>query len=477
MQLMLHQAKAVEFLHKNKGIGAFFHEVGCGKTISALASFLFFKEQNPKLHLFILCPLSLIEGAWIKEIEKFAPHLNWYDLHSKRGHVAAGRKDFKPDIYITNFEHLVSEKKFLALRDQLLHTHSGFDWMCVIDESSKMKNHAAQTTKRILALRDYFLYRVIMSGTPAPNIEWEYWAQMCFLNPAILGDNFFKFKNIYFEMMRGRQIAPGAFMTKKALQELFKQGFKYQVNAKKRPQMLERMKPWCDTVAARDCMDLPDEIDEYRIMEMTEAHKEWYNRMKNEYVLELKETDSLAVANVALTKLMKLRQITSGFVIDENGRAVGLHVEPKLDALMDIVEECGNNQMIIWGQFHYEIELIASHLNAIGGVSLLYGKTPQHERINHVNDFISGKNRFLIAHPDSAAHGLTFTNCHIQVFYSMSYSFEEYSQARGRTMRYGQKNNCVYFHLLCKKSIDEDVLAIVQRKSTAADIAEKYLKG
>ena len=58
----------------------------------------------------------------------------------------------------------------------------------------------------------------------------------------------------------------------------------------------------------------------------------------------------------------------------------------------------------------------------------------------------------------------------------MDYSMEGYTQARGRTYRKGQKNNCLYFHLIAKDTIDEDVLRIVQKKETAQEVAERYLK-
>lgn len=471
---MEHQIKGVEFLVKNGGIGALFWDVGTGKTIGSLATYLYFKEKEPDLKLFIICLLSLIEGAWINEIEKFAPHLYWHDLHAVTSNNPNIKNIHGCDIWIVNFEYIISKTKFDEMKVQL----SRHRWMCVVDESSKMKNHAAKTTECILELANLFQHRVVMSGTPAPNIEWEYWPQMKFLNPAILGDNFHRFKNLCFKLKRGKQVMEGKYMNKNALREMFKQGFKYEIDPKRRVEMMERMKPWVNIVKARDCMDLPEEIDEYRIVEMDSSQRAAYNEMKEHLVLELKESESFAVANIILTKFMKLRQITSNFCINENGQAIQIgRKNPKMQALEEIIEECGNEQIIIWGHFHFEIESIVKLLEGHGGVSVLYGKTPQSERIDHINRFIDGTNRFLVVHPASGGHGLTFINCHIQIFYSLDYSNELWLQCKGRTMRYGQKNNCVYFYLLVKNSIDEDILAILQRKATTQDVAEKYMKG
>ena len=315
-----------------------------------------------------------------------------------------------------------------------------------------------------------------MSGSPAPNVEWEYFEQMRFIDSSILGENFYKFKNTTFALRRGNQSMPGQFVNRHMLRKAHEQGFKYEIIPKQRELMFKKMNPWCHVIKAKDCIDLPEEIDEFRMVEMTDPQKKVYKQMKEQYIAEIAE-DKFAIANIVLSKLLKLRQITSGFAISDRDEALPITAKnPKLDALMDIIEECGDQQMIIWCQFHFEMDMVASYLHELGGVSQLHGRISLKDREKHLEDFLSGKNRFLIAHPASAAHGLTLVNCHISVFFSLDYSMEMYSQARGRTYRNGQKNNCIYFHILAKDTIDEDVLAIVQRKETAQDVADRYFK-
>jgi SNF2 family DNA or RNA helicase len=464
---MKHQLDGVSFLSDNKGVGALFMEIGTGKTLTALASYLYLRGKTPGLKLFVFCPLSLIHGAWGREIERFT-NLSWCDMHSD---------EYKgQDVAVANFEHLLSEKRFIALKAML--AGSG-PWMCVVDESTKIKNPNAKTTKMLLSLHSMFIFRIICSGCPSPNIAWEYWSQMYFLNPNILGPSFHKFKNTHFQLQRGKQVAPGTFMNKAALREMFRQGFKYEISPKGRERLMAAMKPWCHWVKAADCLDLPEEIDEYRIIDMTPTQAKSYKEMREECIFEIANSGQYAVANYALTKLMRLRQVTSSFVRSEAGEFVSLPgPNPKMDALKEIIEECGQNQIIIWAQFHHEIESIVKELESIGGgVSVLYGKTPQSQRNDMIERFRNGRDRFMVAHPDSAAHGITWTNCRVEVFYSLDYSYENYVQSRGRIMRYGQRNNCVYFHILCRGTIDEDVLAILQKKSTAQEICEKYMKG
>ncbi len=351
-----------------------------------------------------------------------------------------------------------------------------------------------------------------MSGTPAPNIEWEYFSQMQFLSDDVFGDNFYKFRNRYFVMQRGKEIMPGVTMNKSSMREMFAQGYKYVFNEGMKDEFYAKMKPFVNMVKAKDCLDLPETVEEYRLVDMTAQQAKVYKDMKTEYIAEIKgfisddknkqiinmygiqmecisdvcdktpmnreESTSFIVANIVLTKQMKLRQITSGFAIDENGVEVSIGSKnPKLDEMLSIVEECGKDQIIIWVEFKYEAKILSEALNKISGVSELHGGIPEPKRIDHVNDFLSGKNRFLIAHPKSAAHGLTFVNCRYEVFFSLSASWENYEQCRRRTLRMGQINNCVYFHLLTPDTVDTDMLAICQKKKTKQEVAESFLKG
>ena len=316
---------------------------------------------------------------------------------------------------------------------------------------------------------------------------------MKFLSDRILGDNFYKFRNHYFQMSRGKEVVKGAVYNKATLSEMFKSGYKYEFNPLLENELFDKIRPWCHMVKAKDCLDLPEQVDEYRMFEMQGEQARVYKEMKTEYIAEIKHMintsvtnpklegssldSSFVVANIILTKMMKLRQITSGFAIDENDQVHTIGKDnPKLDMLLEIVEEVGKEQIIVWCQFRHEIQMVVNELKKIGGVSELHGGVDEKDRIEHINNFISGHSRFLVANSRSAAHGLTFVNCRYSVYFSLNYSYEEYEQSRKRTHRHGQTNKCVYFHLLAAHSVDEDVLAICQKKANKQIIAERFLK-
>lgn len=468
MELFKHQKEAVEFILKNKGKAALWHDMGLGKTVTALESFVQIRGKiNGKIRLLVFCPLSLVNAAWGSDIDKFFPNLKWVDCHRKGFPVGF-------DVYICNYEMLISKKSNLEIQ-RLISRQTDQDarTMCVLDESSKIKNFKAKTTKELLRLKDKFLCRVVMSATPAPNDMSEYWAQMNFVNKEIFQENFYAFRNSYFHLARGSQkmIPNGSFITREQAREIFSKGWKYDITAQKRKEIVDRIAPYCHYAKKEECLDLPDQVDEIRLLGMGPNQNRIYKQMAKDAITEIEEKN--IVAQVALTKIMKLRQITSGFAITPEDEVMLIPENPKLTELLEILEQAGDKQIIIWANFHHEIRTI---LKALGDkATAIYGEVKDKDEA--ITQFQNGEKQYLVAHPKSAAHGLTFINCSIQIFFSLDYSWEGYYQAKGRIHRFGQVSKCTYIHLLCANTIDEQIYKVLQNKHDVVELVRMFLHG
>ena len=296
-----------------------------------------------------------------------------------------------------------------------------------------------------------------MTGTPAPNDETEYWAQMRLVSED-LPKSFFAFRNIYFELQKAGKPFNGGY-SKQDLQKAFTWGFKYSLSEKKRDEFYRKINPHIFRALKKDCLDLPEQTDEIREVSLSDKQMAIYKEMKRHMITEIEGNQ--IVAQVALTKLMKLRQITSGFAISPEGEPHETLDNSKLNELTDILDEIGNKQVIIWCQFHKEFEMISKLLKSF---TTLYALTKDKDR--SIDDFKSGQAQYLIAHPRSAGHGLTFTNCSTSVYFSQDYSFEAFEQSRGRIHRPGQNDKCTYIYLLAKGTIDEDIHKAIKHKES-----------
>lgn len=463
--LFAHQEQAAEFILDNQGIGALFMDMGTGKTRVALEVFKRLREAHPYIKMIVIAPLSLLDAAWGEDIKKFTD-FTYFNAHDN----ILLDSPIKQDILVINFEAAIQKKNWFL-------THHIKDNFLVIDESSRMKSHNSKTTKTILNFRCLPKYKIIMSGTPAPNSPVEYWAQMEFLMDEILHPSFFAFRNIYFHLQRGQQVMElhGQMITRELMRNIMTKGWKYEISSMSFKKLMDRINPLIFWAKKEDCLTLPDQVDEIRQVELGVKQRLHYKDMKNELITFIKE--QAVTAQIALAKIMKLREITSGFAFNTKGEEVDIEECPKLTELEEVIEEAGNRQIIIWACFKWDINRICSFLAekyGAGCARTLYSGTKDH--LAAIEDFKSGKARFLVAHPRSAAHGLTFVNCNLQVFFSLDYSYETYEQAKARTHRAGQVNKCTYVHLVAKETIDEQILKILREKGDINEIAYQMMR-
>ena len=462
--LYTHQREAIDFAKKNDGNCALFHDPGLGKTRTCLEIFNRLRQTDPGLRLLVVCPLSLVNSAWGEDIKRFTD-LTYTPFKEMKAAV--------PDIVVINYESLIS-KKYLPGILKLIRSH---DFICVLDESSRLKSNKSKTTETLLALADKFKYRIIASGTPMPNSELELWGQISFIQPDVFPSSFYAFRNTYFHLERNGKVMHmnGQRLTGADMRRFLTTGWHYEITKDNRRLLMEEIQPFTHWVRKEDALDLPEKVDQIREVFLNDKEQKAYDEMEEHLVTEI-EGEEIA-AQVALAKLMKLRQATSGFFYNSEGDGVEIGSSTKLKELEGILEELGNQPVIIWVQFRHEVEAIEKFIREKYGsdqVATLYAGTKDKE--GSINRFKNNRVRYLIAHPKSAAHGLTFVNCSVMVFYSLDYSFETHAQARDRIHRIGQKNSCLYIYIMAQGTIDEVLLKVLQRKQSLQEAVHALVR-
>jgi len=98
------------------------------------------------------------------------------------------------------------------------------------------------------------------------------------------------------------------------------------------------------------------------------------------------------------------------------------------------------------------------------------------DRAAEVSEFQNNpKCMVFVGQLQTVSMGLTLTASSAMVFYSLSYNYADYSQARARIHRIGQKNNCLYVHLVVKNTIDEIVFkALEQKENIATSVVDNW---
>lgn len=438
--LMSHQKTGVE-LAKTAQRHLYVYDTGTGKTALAIDII-----RMTKLKALVVCPLTVIQNAWFEDLAKFGTDFKAVDLwqlwHQQKKYTEAAYLNKVRDahICIVNFEGFKSQRDLLK--------KAGFG-IVIVDESSKIKNNKSQITKELTAFCEDMRNVYLLSGTPAPNSLLEYFPQIRIVDPTLFGKSFYKFRCEYF----------------------FEKGFKWIPFPNREKELLEKIARVSSTVRKEDVLDLPERTFNVRSVSLDSSEIKAYQEMLKKLIIELDDV-TITAANAAV-KIMKLRQITAGFLIDED---TNTHVfgKSKLSALQDLLEEIGKHQVIIWTQFQYEARQIKKTLG--DKAEIINGTIAKAERDANFQKFKSGNLPYLIAHPRSLGHGVTLTNCSYAIYYSIDYSYESYYQSCDRIYRYGQRNACTYYHLIVPGSIDEVIYKALKTKGNMEKAVLDYIK-
>lgn len=189
-------------------------------------------------------------------------------------------------------------------------------------------------------------------------------------------------------------------------------------------------------------------------VEIDEAEKTRYKQLKKTLVLEIGQTEITAINAASLSG--KLCQMASGAIYTEEKSWIGIH-DRKLDALEDLIESAGGSPVLIAYWFKHDLERIKQRF-AVREI-----RTEA-----DIRDWNEGKITVAAIHPAAAGHGLNLQDGgSMLVWFSLTWSLELYQQTNGRLYRQGQKETVRIFHLVCKGTIDEEILAALQMKDAS----------
>lgn len=457
--LARHQKEAVE-QGKNRSL-ALFHDCGTGKTITALALFKKNRETCPGLRLLVVVsPKVLIHTSWADDIQKFCPEYSYMSF-----------KDFTgikiPDIFLVNYEYMRMPKTLV----RLYHIIRSGDYMCVLDESTHIKNHKSIGWKALQKLAPHFRMRYVMSGTPVPNNMLDLWTQMSFVKPDLLGRSFYKFRKQYGALMRGNQRADITNINIPAVARSYMQlGYKWTVPEDKADMLMQMIRPYTNWVRETDVLDLPNQNFQLWPFELSTNEMKAYRQMYNDMVVELRG-GNIAV-DTAVAKLMKLRQICGGYMYDEQLLTIG---ESKIKSLNSLLDSIGSQQAVIWVHFRQDGEQVVNLLKSLKkAYSVIRGGAKDKEEQSR--KFVNKETQFMVASPASAGHGLTWVNCHIAVYYSMDYNYETYYQSTKRIHRRGQQERCTYYLMAAVGTIEQKIIKAMQSKEAMQKLIEEITK-
>lgn len=437
----------------NKGFGLLF-EMGCGKTLTAIAIAGAGYQMGKIDRLLIVAPTSVV-AVWPKELREYAKFK--YTCKTLLGEKQQRIKQiddllkfpFKAlKIAVINYES--------TWRPEILEKLKEFDAdMVIADESQRIKTYDAAQSKAMHELGDQARYKLILSGTPVQTAAIDIWSQYRFLDKSVFGENFFKF--------RGRYAIMGGYGNKKIVGYRDLEG------------LIKKEHSIAFRVTKDEALDLPEQTFETRRIQFSPKEKSLYERLKKDSYAEL-DNGGHITATTVLTKLLRLQQLTGGFLVQDEAQKPQLVSRAKLDALTDIIVDYvigSGKKLVVFARFIAEVKAIIDLAAKVLPKDLkqvaIYGDVKKEDRGDIVKQFQEDPLTVLfVGQIDTAGTGITLTAADTCVYYSKNFNYATYSQSLSRIHRIGQRNCCTYIDLEIEGTIDELISSALSRKEDMA---------
>ncbi len=437
-----HQREALAFV-KDKPGSMLAMEMGTGKSKVAID----LMNTHGYRRVLILCPLSVVSGVWPGEFAKHSA-APWTVLPLAHGSVkdkqaqaeAALLKSERAAVVI-NYESVWREPFGSWARKQ--------PWdLVVMDEAHRCKTPGGVASRYCSRLSDRVPQRLALTGTPMAHSPLDIYAQYRALDKSIYGTSYFRFKSRYAVM--------GGWNNQEIM------GYQHQ------EEFQEKLYSIAYRVEAADVLDLPPLLTVTRMCELGPKARKLYRTLERDFIADLEEGRITAVN--ALSQLLRLQQVTSGYARTEDGRDVEVDTT-KAELLADLLEDMGKEPVVVFARFKHDLEVVHRVVRKLGRPS--YEISGARKELSLWNEW----GGVLAVQIQSGGLGIDLTKARYAVYYSLSFSLGDYLQSQARLHRHGQKRPVEIIHLIATQTVDEKVMAaLAAREQVVESIMRRGLK-
>lgn len=449
---------------------ALFWEQGCGKTKPTIDTAAFLFEQDKIDALVVVAPNG-VHRNWITD--ELPAHLPdrvaartcmefWQSQKAgNKGHRQAMERLFRHDglaVLAVSYDGFMTKRALEYLRTFFRRRRI----MMVVDEAHSIKNPKAQRTKTLLKAGTVAGYRRVLTGTPITK-PFDIYSQIAFQDPTFWPSkgisNFTAFKT-YFATWRTRQLGHN-----RTFQELVEY------------KNLDQLEKWIAEKGHRltkdDALDLPPKLYSKRWFTLSDECQDAYDQLRKTLMVKLADGQEMT-AELPITLLLRLQQVTSGYLPLNEGGMVRLQGNARLDAFSEWAENL-ERPTIVWARFTEDIDQICERLTDISGPNswVRYdGKVDDDERARGKLAFQSGDKRWFVGNPQAGSTGLTLVSAKHVGYYSNSFRLIDRLQSEDRAHRIGQTDAVDYTDFMAEDTVDEKIVTALRE---GFDIAGRLL--
>ena len=413
----------------------------CGKTIECMP--FIDKMIKDGKQIVILCPSS-ISHQWESEIERFI-HLPSANIVGLAKHKRLIEYDDSAKIIITTYESYKNDV------DVLLKNDYDFSRICVIaDEASKFKNKETKIYKQLSKIAPRVHGFISLTSTPIENKLENFFNIVSIIDPAFMSRS---------EFERNYCIIKGTGKFQKCVAYRNLRDFIHRITHI----MIRRTK--------KDVTNLPELTVQNRIIPLTPEQRVMMKAVRK-YYNDTNNLGCIILLREIANDTSLLNHITSTVVSDMMHKDYLPHGIPvgsnKIPECVDIMEEIGDNKVLIFTQFSRMAHKLGDRLQKEGySVKVLTGDNSNAERDVVVNELRDGTISVLIA-TDIFGYGVNLQFVDYCINFDIPWNPARLNQRVGRIHRQGSDNSKTVINLL-SEDIDEKVYKVLEEKQNLFD--------
>jgi SNF2 family DNA or RNA helicase len=478
--LFPHQRAGVKFLAiARRALLA--DEPGLGKTAQAIRALKELQDRGEDVFpALIVCPNTLKKN-WKREFERWWPGV---DVEVIKGSATQRRKIFEEeaDVYVINWESLRSHSRLSGYGSIALakcpdcggHDDKVSENRCevhprelnainfkavVADEIHRSKEPKSKQTRALWAATGDADIRFALTGTPIANNVLDMWSILHWLSP-----DEWPSKTRWIDRMINTMLNAFGGMMVLGVKPHMEQEFYAAINPRMRRMLKKKVLPW-----------LPEMMFERKDVEMSTKQKKAYDQMRDLMIAELEGGESVTAPS-PLTQTIRLLQFASSFAeisVDEStGESKVTLAGPscKVDAVMDDIKngDFGDDSVAVCAVSRQLIDLLSAEMTKEKiPHGLITGAQTEDERQQAVDDFQSGKIKWILFTAQAGGVGITLTAARRLVMLQRPWSLVDHKQALDRVHRIGSEihDSIIISDYVTEGTIEERVIQVLETKA------------
>ncbi len=453
-----HQEAALAW-HRRLRYSANISPTGTGKSLPAACRL---SDLVPPHRALLIAPQQVLgtperPGAWPRLFHRLRPDwkLQWLTGERHKRHKA---------IMAPHHIGMINPEGLAVLGTELVDV--GRYGVILGDEVHRSRNPASTTSRIWGALAAEAEYVIGLSGSPLLESPVDLFGIFRAIYPQMFGDDFYAWRGRYFEMRSdpdedGYHAYPRWCPREGTMAIL--------------GSAIRSISYYC-SYEDLPWKDFPTGIDAPPVyVDLPEPVRGVYEDIKEEVSRGL--TDGLFTSENIRPRLLKMLQLTSGWMYDNDHNALPVGECTKAAALASLVDEFKGEPFVVWAVHPPDMTLAARAIDRFRGkvrYGIVYGDTPQGERQDILNAFNSGKINGLIAHPTCLGEAVDLEEAH-DVRMTRTWSANQWHQSRGRGRRASSRHDrVIYYEILARDTIDEGIRHSLRGKVSYLSLLLKH---